>query len=249
MDGVAGLAAIVCDGGPVVLSIHIEGEGTRRPELLEGAVASGEGERLQVQLKAEGRREGDVEPRRQVELALVELPEHVARAVRRPGGGIGLRGDELRGCPARGVARAELQRHRGARPYPDHGVHVDGPGAGGVAEVVRADGAVHAPALVGGDGAAEVPLLRRESRGTTAGEPIVRALLLLVDEEVATPVVQQLPEDTHVAAQLDPIAPVVPGYGDRKSTRLNSSHSQISYAVFCLKKKKFYSIARSEILN
>src|SRR2546430_13565849 len=31
-----------------------------------------------------------------------------------------------------------------------------------------------------------------------------------------------------------------PGIGveDRKSTRLNSSHSQISYAVFCLKKKK-----------
>src|SRR2546430_11384437 len=29
---------------------------------------------------------------------------------------------------------------------------------------------------------------------------------------------------------------------DRKSTRLNSSHSQISYAVFCLKKKKTYSI-------
>src|SRR2546430_6853202 len=28
------------------------------------------------------------------------------------------------------------------------------------------------------------------------------------------------------------------GAGDRKSTRLNSSHSQISYAVFCLKKKK-----------
>src|SRR5256886_3031815 len=29
-----------------------------------------------------------------------------------------------------------------------------------------------------------------------------------------------------------------PGPKDRKSTRLNSSHSQISYAVFCLKKKK-----------
>src|SRR5690349_24811540 len=27
--------------------------------------------------------------------------------------------------------------------------------------------------------------------------------------------------------------------GDRKSTRLNSSHVEISYAVFCLKKKKF----------
>src|SRR2546430_4398484 len=29
-----------------------------------------------------------------------------------------------------------------------------------------------------------------------------------------------------------------PDFPDRKSTRLNSSHSQISYAVFCLKKKK-----------
>src|SRR2546430_5208602 len=32
--------------------------------------------------------------------------------------------------------------------------------------------------------------------------------------------------------------PQEPREGDRKSTRLNSSHSQISYAVFCLKKKK-----------
>src|SRR5256886_7924490 len=30
--------------------------------------------------------------------------------------------------------------------------------------------------------------------------------------------------------------------GDRKSTRLNSSHSQISYAVFCLKKKKTVTV-------
>src|SRR3712207_7972241 len=28
--------------------------------------------------------------------------------------------------------------------------------------------------------------------------------------------------------------------GDRKSTRLNSSHANISYAVFCLKKKHYY---------
>src|SRR2546430_8662809 len=39
----------------------------------------------------------------------------------------------------------------------------------------------------------------------------------------------------------DPPAPGATGSGrtwpDRKSTRLNSSHSQISYAVFCLKKK------------
>src|SRR2546427_3532288 len=33
-------------------------------------------------------------------------------------------------------------------------------------------------------------------------------------------------------------APASPEPTDRKSTRLNSSHSQISYAVFCLKKKK-----------
>src|SRR5207248_8418030 len=34
------------------------------------------------------------------------------------------------------------------------------------------------------------------------------------------------------------IKPAEAGDGDRKSTRLNSSHRTISYAVFCLKKKK-----------
>src|SRR2546427_6632644 len=34
---------------------------------------------------------------------------------------------------------------------------------------------------------------------------------------------------------------------DRKSTRLNSSHSQISYAVFCLKKKKRNTIEWSNV--
>src|SRR2546430_13739513 len=38
------------------------------------------------------------------------------------------------------------------------------------------------------------------------------------------------PEDAERAEKFYPL--------DRKSTRLNSSHSQISYAVFCLKKKK-----------
>src|SRR5688572_32354700 len=39
---------------------------------------------------------------------------------------------------------------------------------------------------------------------------------------------------------------------DRKSTRLNSSHSQISYAVFCLKKKKLQThlpILASQLLD
>src|SRR2546428_12368126 len=40
---------------------------------------------------------------------------------------------------------------------------------------------------------------------------------------------------------------VVDGHGrgraeDRKSTRLNSSHDQISYAVFCLKKKQIHAV-------
>src|SRR5437667_1615670 len=34
------------------------------------------------------------------------------------------------------------------------------------------------------------------------------------------------------------LLPRLAGVGDRKSTRLNSSHITISYAVFCLKKKK-----------
>src|SRR5947209_14332605 len=33
---------------------------------------------------------------------------------------------------------------------------------------------------------------------------------------------------------------------DRKSTRLNSSHANISYAVFCLKKKKRYHLANAQ---
>src|SRR3712207_8378972 len=36
---------------------------------------------------------------------------------------------------------------------------------------------------------------------------------------------------------------------DRKSTRLNSSHANISYAVFCLKKKKEYLPAEYRILE
>src|SRR3989442_9732570 len=35
-----------------------------------------------------------------------------------------------------------------------------------------------------------------------------------------------------------------PCCGDRKSTRLNSSHVRISYAVFCLKKKKMSNLYR-----
>src|SRR2546427_7344400 len=60
----------------------------------------------------------------------------------------------------------------------------------------------------------------------------------------ATPVIADVdwtlnmdPED--LERKLTPRTKVIlPVHIDRKSTRLNSSHSQISYAVFCLKKKK-----------
>src|SRR2546430_4236125 len=42
----------------------------------------------------------------------------------------------------------------------------------------------------------------------------------------------------HVTDQIVKLLQLPQTAEDRKSTRLNSSHSQISYAVFCLKKKK-----------
>src|SRR2546430_5545037 len=42
---------------------------------------------------------------------------------------------------------------------------------------------------------------------------------------------------------------VVGDSADRKSTRLNSSHSQISYAVFCLKKKKKNQASRVKTIQ
>src|SRR3989442_4210767 len=57
---------------------------------------------------------------------------------------------------------------------------------------------------------------------------VVRAVELLAFESVG--------EDRALAVLLDPVDRPD---RDRKSTRLNSSHVRISYAVFCLKKKKF----------
>src|SRR3712207_7502754 len=53
------------------------------------------------------------------------------------------------------------------------------------------------------------------------------------------PVTQKLWMSENGPAAYDEINLIEPGSnsGDRKSTRLNSSHANISYAVFCLKKK------------
>src|SRR2546422_7835499 len=57
----------------------------------------------------------------------------------------------------------------------------------------------------------------------------------------ALPILAQMQEAETLTAQGDvpgTLAYIAPERLDRKSTRLNSSHGYISYAVFCLKKKK-----------
>src|SRR2546429_2126334 len=68
-------------------------------------------------------------------------------------------------------------------------------------------------------------------------EPLIRVLAILVDDGFG--------EHGHILPRLGERDPglqtgenFVPVIADRKSTRLNSSHGYISYAVFCLKKKK-----------
>src|SRR2546430_11216549 len=64
---------------------------------------------------------------------------------------------------------------------------------------------------------------------------IERQVLILGEREADRP---QLGEPARTAVLAPAAAHAVQPLRDRKSTRLNSSHSQISYAVFCLKKKK-----------
>src|SRR5690606_40486050 len=66
------------------------------------------------------------------------------------------------------------------------------------------------------------------SRSRPKGRPFNQVELALR----ITPLTGEI--DPGVATPTGPEAPV----SDRKSTRLNSSHVKISYAVFCLKKKK-----------
>src|SRR5690348_17903966 len=49
---------------------------------------------------------------------------------------------------------------------------------------------------------------------------------------------RESPDEDRGPLHVEPLEPPEPREGDRKSTRLNSSHPSISYAVFCLKKKK-----------
>src|SRR5258707_9920711 len=66
-------------------------------------------------------------------------------------------------------------------------------------------------------------------------------LRILQQSGLFSPIRMRLPELPAHMRQLDPgIDQNSMSVADRKSTRLNSSHANISYAVFCLKKKKIY---------
>src|SRR3712207_9021049 len=75
--------------------------------------------------------------------------------------------------------------------------------------------------------------------------PAHKDLSLLVPERHRSELLAHTEAGNHLACGLGHALQVVGGAGgdlvegqDRKSTRLNSSHANISYAVFCLKKKK-----------
>src|SRR3712207_7974007 len=65
---------------------------------------------------------------------------------------------------------------------------------------------------------------------------------VILEEQQAPRVLGFPPADPvrgdHAVTRRESGRDLAPGPGDRKSTRLNSSHANISYAVFCLKKKK-----------
>src|SRR2546422_9319452 len=90
------------------------------------------------------------------------------------------------------------------------------------------------------------------ARADLAGE-VDRAALAVVPPDTAeeyglVPIALKDQGRTLVVAMSDPLNISATDHLDRKSTRLNSSHGYISYAVFCLKKKKKY-IAERESLS
>src|SRR2546430_10231703 len=68
-----------------------------------------------------------------------------------------------------------------------------------------------------------------------AGDFLPRGLPFMSAEIYCALLVARLEKNTPAVVRHLDVAELRPA--DRKSTRLNSSHSQISYAVFCLKKK------------
>src|SRR2546430_8483676 len=77
--------------------------------------------------------------------------------------------------------------------------------------------------------AAREALFREGYDPSFGARPLKRAIQKLLADPLALKILE---------GDIQPGEHLVADVRDRKSTRLNSSHSQISYAVFCLKKKK-----------
>src|SRR5699024_9081123 len=84
---------------------------------------------------------------------------------------------------------------------------------------------------------AETPL-RYTSAPDVSGKNGIWGAAGINAENVAMTATETITTNSRIQG-VDPLLdPSEGGLGDRKSTRLNSSHVSISYAVFCLKKKK-----------
>src|SRR3712207_8665084 len=79
--------------------------------------------------------------------------------------------------------------------------------------------------------------MRQQRRSGDDGEHAGKAEQEADDGQVRDPVEHQKPVEDGPQRQTEEGAGALE---DRKSTRLNSSHANISYAVFCLKKKKYH---------
>src|SRR5690242_21594510 len=81
-------------------------------------------------------------------------------------------------------------------------------------------------------------MIRRPPRSTLFPyKTLFRSKVTDLDPSVALPLCQPSAFRACRASDLEAVSTLITA-GDRKSTRLNSSHMSISYAVFCLKKKK-----------
>src|SRR5947208_11623115 len=81
-------------------------------------------------------------------------------------------------------------------------------------------------------------LFRSQLTQGSMGDELAKEMLERVPMDIAKAAFEQMHQATEsIEAPLRELrVPIL--FGDRKSTRLNSSHQIISYAVFCLKKKK-----------
>src|SRR2546430_3886076 len=95
------------------------------------------------------------------------------------------------------------------------------------------------------------PLCGKGQRGDVRPRKPLDSQTLSAPQALPTQIDREDTESVPAGERLGEMARSAAGFeraaeaaADRKSTRLNSSHSQISYAVFCLKKKKELQVRR-----